>query len=228
MKFFRQHGGERNSNRAAQKGPVGRRCCRGHRKNFERAMNRGNSDRLAGIEANLTSIERKMRDVVKGEMETTHDRFCRCNLSSNDFSALTRNLKEIKQNGWAPALFRGLIQRSEHWGEVAKNPANYGSLLAEHKTLDPDKVPIFVDAGKTRVLELTPFALHGLLSKQTQEGAGAPIVGAGVLLWLTYRTVAASWEVVSQDKRPHVGLARFRGDPTGGKRGDPLRIPHAA
>ncbi len=138
--------------------------------------------RLDQIENNLSSFERRMRDLVQGEIETTIAALSRRDLDGADFTSHIKHLYHIQQNGWSPALFQGLLERSVHWDELCKNPSHYGNVLSDRDTLDASKLPIFIDADKTRVLELTPFALHSLLARQIDESPQTNIV-TGADVW---------------------------------------------
>jgi formylglycine-generating enzyme required for sulfatase activity len=132
--------------------------------------------RLQEIETGMTSFDRRMRDLVKSEIEQTVLGLGRRDLNGPDFTHHIKNLYDIRQNGWSPALFQGLLERSVHWGELCKNPSHYGSVLADRQALDTSKLQVFIDADKTRILELTPFALHGLLAHQHDDTIRSNIV----------------------------------------------------
>jgi hypothetical protein len=141
-----------------------------------------NQDRLARMEQELTSFNRRMRGLVQEEIQGTILGLSQQNLSERDFTTHIKNLLNIKQNGWSPALFQGLLERSVHWNELCNNPSHYGKILGDHDLLDVDKLQVFIDTDRTRILELTPFTLHALLTRQRANGMVAKIL-AGSDIW---------------------------------------------
>src|SRR5258708_7543084 len=84
------------------------------------------AERLREIESGMSGFDRKMRDLVKTEIQGTLQGLARRDLSGADFTGHIKNLYDIRQNGWSPALFQGLLERSIHWDELCKNPSHYG------------------------------------------------------------------------------------------------------
>jgi formylglycine-generating enzyme required for sulfatase activity len=129
----------------------------------------GQSDRLAEIEGKLSRFERAQRDLVAQEMWTILDNFRRPNLSGPALTEEIRNLRQIQEQGWNPSLFEGLFLNSSHLEGLKRNPHHYGRILGEHDPVDPEKgIHVLLDAGKTRILELPPFAFSQLLAHQAQ------------------------------------------------------------
>jgi len=121
---------------------------------------------LLQFKQEISGLEGKMQRVVREELQVALGGLSRRDLGVADFTTHIKNLMDLKQNGWSPALYQGLIERSLHWAELCKNPSHYGAILDDHQKLDPSKLHVFIDADNTRILELTPFALHALLARQ--------------------------------------------------------------
>ena len=129
----------------------------------------GQADRLAEIEGKLSRFERAQRDLVAQEVRTLLDNFRRPDLSGPALTEEIRNLRQIQEQGWNPSLFEGLFLNSSHLEELKRNPHHYGRILDDHDPVDPEKgIHVLLDAGKTRILELPPFAFSQLLAHQAQ------------------------------------------------------------
>jgi formylglycine-generating enzyme required for sulfatase activity len=129
----------------------------------------GQSDRLAEIEGKLSRFERAQRDLVAQEMRTILDNFRRPDLSGPALTEEIHNLRQIQEQGWNPSLFEGLFLNSSHLEELKRNPHHYGRILGDHDPVDSEKgIHVLLDADKTRILELPPFAFSQLLAHQAQ------------------------------------------------------------
>jgi len=142
----------------------------------------GQSDRLAEIEGKLSRFERAQRDLVAQEMRTILHNFRCPDLSGPALTEEIRNLRQIQEQGWNPSLFEGLFLNSSHLEELKRNPHHYGRILGDHEPVDPEKgIHVLLDADKTRILELPPFAFSQLLAHQAQGVPDARIqVAEGV------------------------------------------------
>ena len=84
-----------------------------------------------------------------------------------------RNLRQIQEQGWNPSLFEGLFLNSSHLEELKRNPHHYGRILGDHDPVDSEKgIHVLLDADKTRILELPPFAFSLLLAHTRARGPG--------------------------------------------------------
>lgn len=179
-------------------------------------------DRLREIESSMTSFERRMRDLVKAEIGQTVQGLSQRDLSDNDFTNHIKNLYDIRQHGWSPALFQGLLERSVDWKKLCQNPAHYGSVLSDRQELDPTKLQVFIDADKTRILELPPVVLRGLLARQHDDTAQTDIVtSADVWAFVDGVTVKQGSKpklLSTKSDTPRVGEH-------GGKIGDTIEVP---
>ena len=100
-------------------------------------------------------------------MRTILDNFRLPDLSGPALTEEIRNLRQIQEQGWNPSLFEGLFLNSSHREELKRNPHHYGRILGDHDPVDPEKgIHVLLDAGKTRILELPPFAFSQLLAHQ--------------------------------------------------------------
>ena len=115
-------------------------------------------------------------------MRTILANFRRRDLSGPSLSEEIRNLRQIQEQGWNPSLFEGLFLNSSHLEELKLNPHHYGRILGDHDVVDPEKgIHVLLDADKTRIVELAPFAFSQLLAHQAQGVPDATIhVGEGV------------------------------------------------
>ncbi len=119
--------------------------------------------------------------------------FRRSDLSGPSLSEEIRNLRQIQEQGWNPSLFEGLFLNSSHLEELKRNPHHYGRILGDHDVVDPEKgIHVLLDADKTLIVELAPFAFSQLLANQSQGVPDATIqVGEGVWAFPTLENRAA-------------------------------------
>jgi hypothetical protein len=130
---------------------------------YERLQDR---ERLEALERRMTSFDRSVRGLIETEVRTTVASLMKPDLAASELDGHIRNLHSIRQNNYDYALFEGLLRQSAHWEDLKTKPQNYGLVLDDQGKMRPDGVHIFIDADKTRILELTPFAFHPLLAKQ--------------------------------------------------------------
>lgn len=134
--------------------------------------------RITGIETQMTRVDKTVRDAVEREIQIALANLSRPNL---DGAALTNEIREIqgiRAQGWEPTLFDGLLANSSHWGELHRNPQNYGRVLSDNDSVNRDNIHLIIDADRTRLLELTPYAFSSLLSGQRVGTPTANIVSA--------------------------------------------------
>jgi hypothetical protein len=127
-------------------------------------------DRIARMEQQLTSFDRQVRGLIEQEIRQTVRSLMEPDLSGSALAGHIRNLRSIRENGYDYALFEGLLRNSPHWADLKANPQNYGTVLGDRTRLRPEAIYVFVDADRTRLLELTPFAFHSLLARQKRSG----------------------------------------------------------
>jgi len=124
-------------------------------------------DRLADIEDQLSRWEKRQRTLVAEEIQTILGNLARPGMDGASLTEEIRNLRQIQEQGWNPSLFEGLMLNSSHMAELKRNPHHYGRILDDRDPVDPAQgIHILLDADKTRVLELTPFAFSQLLANQ--------------------------------------------------------------
>jgi hypothetical protein len=136
------------------------------RSRYERLQDQTRIETIEQCQTNLESellalFEKQVRMSVTGLMQP--------DLAGSALEAHIRNLRSIRQHGYDYTLFEGLLRQSHHWDDLKANPHNYGTVLDDGGEIRQDAVQIFIDADKTRILELTPFAFHSLLSRQRRK-----------------------------------------------------------
>ncbi len=140
------------------------------------------NDRLADLEDQMTRWEKRQRDLVAEEIQTILGNLSRPGMDGASLTEEIRNLRQIQEQGWNPRLFEGLMLNSTHLAELKRNPHHYGRILDDRDPVNPAQgIHILLDADKTRVLELTPFAFSQLLANQASGVPGARMqLGDGV------------------------------------------------
>ncbi len=129
----------------------------------------GQADRVAELNARLTRWERAQRDLVAREVQTILENLRRPDLGGPALTEEIRNLRQIQDQGWNPSLFEGLLGNSSHLNELKRNPQVYGRILGDHDPVDPEKgIHVLLDADRTRILEVSPFAFQQLLTHQVR------------------------------------------------------------
>jgi formylglycine-generating enzyme required for sulfatase activity len=129
----------------------------------------GQADRVAALEGKLTRFERAQRDLVAREVQTILENLRLPDLGGPALSEEVRNLRQIQDQGWNPSLFEGLLGNSSHLKELKRNPQMYGRILGDHDPVDPERgIHVLLDADKTRILEVSPFAFQQLLAHQAR------------------------------------------------------------
>ena len=133
------------------------------------------SERLAEVEAQMSRMERRMRDLVQEEIRTTLEHISQPGLDGPSLTREVQNLRDIQAHGWNPSLFEGIIRNSTHWEELRRHPQNYGRVLDDQATLDGNSIRLLIEPDRMRVLELTPFSFASLLAKQPRGVPSARI-----------------------------------------------------
>ena len=116
-------------------------------------------------------------------MRTILDNFRHPNLSGQALTTEIKNLRQIQEQGWNPHLFEGLFANSSHLDELKRNPQHYGRILGDQDSIDAKNgIHILLDADRTRILELTPFAFSQLLTHQ-DRGVPEAKIQMGESVW---------------------------------------------
>ena len=116
-------------------------------------------------------------------MQAILDKFRHPDLSGQALTTEIQNLRQIQTQGWNPHLFEGLFANSSHLDELKRNPQHYGRILGDHDPIDANNgIHILLDADRTRILELTPFAFSQLLAHQHQ-GVPEAKIKTGESVW---------------------------------------------
>jgi biotin carboxyl carrier protein len=141
------------------------------------------AEQLGSHQEQLSRFEQRQRDLVCQEVKDILSNLAQPNLSGLRLTEEVSNLRTMQEQGWNPNLFEGLLTNSSHWKELKRNPQNYGRLLNDHETVDSESgIHIIFDADKTKILELTPFALSQLLANQKTGIPYAEIL-SGADIW---------------------------------------------
>jgi formylglycine-generating enzyme required for sulfatase activity len=142
-----------------------------------------NATRMAEIEAQLSRVERGMRDTVEKEIRTILANLGHPALPGPELTREMTELRQIYEQGWVPNLFEGILRNSSHWQELRRNPKQYGRMLGDHDPVDPENgMHLLIDKDKTRILELPASSLAFLLSNQS-VGIPAAEVRAAQEIW---------------------------------------------
>jgi hypothetical protein len=134
--------------------------------------------RVAAVVAQMTRVEKTVRDAVEKEIRTALANLSRPNLDGPSLTNEIRELQEIRRQGWEPTLFDGLLAKSAHWEELHRTPQNYGKVLSDRDAVNRDNIHLLIDLESTRLLELTPFAFSQLLARQPLGTPKAEFVSA--------------------------------------------------
>ena len=146
--------------------------------------------RVVELEHGMNRMDRSVRDLVRAEMATIVTDLRRTDLDGPTLTEHIRTFHGMKDYDYTPALFEGLLSGSVHWDELKRHPQNYGTVLSDAQDVDPSKIHVFIDADKTRILELAPITLHTLLEKQIAPGGAADFRGA-LDIWALPQATAA-------------------------------------
>ena len=88
------------------------------------------------------------------------------------------NLYAMRSYGREPFLAQGLLVNSQWYDQLRAKPNLYGRVLADRDVTSPDCFYMFIDADKTRLLEVSPFALQQLLGGQANGAAATKLIGS--------------------------------------------------
>jgi hypothetical protein len=127
-----------------------------------------NAARMAEFEAQLSRVERGMRDTVEKEIRTILANLGRPAVPGPELTREMTELRHIYEQGWVPNLFEGILRNSSHWQELRRNPKQYGRILGDHEPVDPEcGMHLLMDKDTTRILELPASSLAFLLGNQS-------------------------------------------------------------
>jgi hypothetical protein len=139
--------------------------------------------RMAEFEAQLSRVERGMRDTVEREIRTILANLGKPAIPGPEMTREMTELRQIHQQGWVPNLFEGILRNSSHWQELRRNPKQYGRILGDHEPVDPESgMHLLIDKDVTRILEVPASSLAFLLGNQS-VGIPAADVRAAQDIW---------------------------------------------
>jgi hypothetical protein len=142
----------------------------------------GNAAKLAEFDAQLSRVERSMRETVEKEIRGILTNFERPFVPGPELTREMNELRQIYEQGWVPNLFEGLLRNSTHLQELRKNPKTFGRILGDNEPLDPESMHLLVDKDQTRILQMPVSSLALLLGNQS-IGVPQAEVKAGQDIW---------------------------------------------
>jgi hypothetical protein len=161
-----------------------------------------NAARMAEIEAQLSRVERNMRDTVEKEIRMILTNLGRPAVPGPELTCEMNELRQIYEQGWMPSLFEGILRNSTHWPELRRNPRQYGRILGDHEPVDPENgMHLLLDKDRTRILELPAASFATLLSDQS-VGIPAAEVRAAQDIWAFPSSKAAPKRMVVPHPAP--------------------------
>jgi hypothetical protein len=144
----------------------------------------GNAAKMAEFDAQLSRVERNMRDTVEKEIRTILRNLSRPSLPGPELTREMTELRQIFEQGWVPNLFEGILRNSKQLEELRRSPATFGRMLRSDETIDPANgmMYLLIDTDTTRVLELPAASLALMLSNQA-VGVPPAQLKAGQDIW---------------------------------------------
>jgi hypothetical protein len=97
----------------------------------------GNSVRMAKFEAQISRVERNMRDKVEKEIRTILANLGRPAVPGSELTREMTELRQIFEQGWVPNLFEGILRNSSNLQELRRNPTTFGRMLRSDEKVDP-------------------------------------------------------------------------------------------
>ncbi len=126
-----------------------------------------NANQMAAFESQLSRIEKRMRDTVEAEIRTILTNLGRPSLPGEELTREMIELQQIREQGWAPHFFEGLLRNSSHWSELRRNPQHYGRILRTDEPVNPENgIHLLIDKESIRILEMPVSSLAFLLANQ--------------------------------------------------------------
>ncbi|HET6251844.1 MAG TPA: peptidylprolyl isomerase [Tepidisphaeraceae bacterium] len=127
--------------------------------------------------AAVSRVERSITDTIEREMKAVLDKLCLPKLTPRELEEEISNLYDIRRYGREPFLAQGLLANSHWYEQLRTKPNLYGRVLQDSDKPSPECFYIFIDADKTRLLEVSPFALQHLLAGQSHGVPAAKVIG---------------------------------------------------
>jgi hypothetical protein len=161
-----------------------------------------NSAELAKFEAQLSRVERNMRDTVEREIRTILANLGRPGVPGPELTREMTELRQIYEQGWVPNLFEGLLRNSTHLEELRKSPTAYGRILGDHEPVNPENgMHLLLEKDKARILEMPAASLALLLGNQPKGVPGAEVC-AGQDVWAFAAEDSAPLQTTAMNHSP--------------------------
>ena len=134
--------------------------------------------RHAELRDQMSRFERSVAATVRTELQTVLATLRKPNLSPTQLESEIHSLYAVRQQGYDAHLFEGLVRNSTFFDQLKARPSLFGTIVDDHALVRADAFYIFLDADKTRLLQVPPFALQQLLANQTRGVPDSAICGA--------------------------------------------------
>lgn len=125
----------------------------------------------------LSRVEKSIVEVIEREMKAVLAKLHQPNLSPKQLDEEMSNLYAMRSYGREPFLAEGLIANSHWYDQLRSRPNLYGRVLQDHEKPRAESFYLFIDADKTRLLEISPFALQQLLAGQKKGTPASHVIG---------------------------------------------------
>ena len=138
---------------------------------------REDESRHAHTLAELSRVEKSVVEVIEREMKAVLTKLHMPNITPRELEEEISNLYAMRGYGREPFLAQGLLTNSQWYDQLRTKPNLYGRVLQDHDKPSPECFYMFIDTEKTRMLEVSPFALQQLLGGQLQGAPASKVIG---------------------------------------------------
>lgn len=149
---------------------------------YDADVNNRRLDALEQATANVSGFEQSLRQCVREEVQKITDALRMPGLSGGEVAKLIREFNAMKEHQYFPAFFQGMLEVSNRYQEFVRNPGDFGDVKNDHEKLRKDRLHIFIDADKTRIVEIPPHILAYLLDG-VPAGASPARMVSGESIW---------------------------------------------
>jgi hypothetical protein len=125
----------------------------------------------------ISRVEASIVEVIEREMKAVLAKLHEPNLSTRELEDEMANLNAMRQYGREPFMAEGMLTNSSWYEELRSKPNLFGRVLNDHDAPGNECFYVFLDTDKTRLLEITPFALQQLLAGQAHGVPRAKLIG---------------------------------------------------
>jgi formylglycine-generating enzyme required for sulfatase activity len=134
---------------------------------------------VAGLSGAMSSVERKIAEVVRAEMQASFDQLRQANLPPPALEQAVRNLQDIRTYGRHEVFTaEALFANSSYYELFKKAPQEWGDVLADNDPFTADGFYVFFDGtDKKRLVKLKPMMLRMLLADQRRGAPETTVIG---------------------------------------------------